>query len=94
MNEAEKLDLLARAQEQMRALDDTPIKCEMSLTQAISLIGQLQLALRNPANTGASRDFAEGFVKALIDRIDPTRGDVWKFLRLGFNPKFDEVRDE
>jgi hypothetical protein len=32
----------------------------------------------------------EKLIRDLIERIDPERGDVYQFLHLGFDERFDE----
>ena len=43
---------------------------QFDLQSLISLVGTLQLALRHPANTGASALVARSFIDATIDRLE------------------------
>ncbi len=67
-----------------------PIILEMSMSHAVGLIGTVQLALRHPAasRSPTMRQTREMIV-ALIEHIDPSRGDLYKSLMMGFDPKCD-----
>jgi hypothetical protein len=67
-----------------------PIVFEFDIQTTIALIGQLQLAFRHPANVGPSRQVIEKLTRDLIAQLDPTKGDIYQFLCMGFDEKFDE----
>ncbi|MGA9773229.1 MAG: hypothetical protein WBV94_29630 [Blastocatellia bacterium] len=69
---------------------DRPIILSFDITATIALIGQLQLAFRHPANVGLSRQMIEKTTRELIEQIDPVKGDVYQFLSMGFDERFDE----
>jgi hypothetical protein len=67
-----------------------PIRIDTDITQVVALIGTVQLALRHPhAQLSPSMRATKEFVTTLIERIDPTHGDLWKFLNLGFDRRYD-----
>ncbi len=86
---AEKERILRSAAVWMADRDAT-IRFELDRVLTAGLIGHLQLAFRHPANTGATREKLEEFVRLFIQKLDPQRGDVYKFLMMGF----DEIHDE
>lgn len=85
-----KEKILERAMVQMKNRADQPVKFDLDLTLTAGLIGQLQLAFRHPDNTGATRQMLEKFVRDLIEQIDPTHGDFYQFLMMGFEEKYDQ----
>ncbi len=88
LSEAEKKALTARAIEELK-LFDRPIVLTLDIKMMLMMIGQLQLAFRHPGNVGLSRQEIEAIVRNLIEEIDPSRGDIYKLLMLGFDPKHD-----
>lgn len=66
-----------------------PVIFEINITLTIGLIAQLQLAFRHPANTGATRQMTEAFVRELIEKIDPWHGDIYSMLMMGFDSSYD-----
>jgi hypothetical protein len=68
-----------------------PIIIETNITITVGLISMLQLALRHPATAERpTTAIVERFTRNLIEGLDPTHGDFYLFLMLGFNPDFDE----
>ena len=86
--EIQKEAVLRRAQEKLN--QNRPVIIETDLTTSLALIGNIQLALRHPANNGPSSKLAEGLVVGLIETIDPDHGDVYELLMMGFDERFDE----
>lgn len=68
-----------------------PVTLEIDVGAAVGLIGQLQLALRHPANTGPTAKEAERFVRKLIDVIADTPV-IRRGLEAGFSPENDVER--
>jgi len=81
---AEKERILRSADAWMADRDAT-IRFELDRVLTAGLIGHLQLAFRHPANNGATREKLEEFVRLFIQKLDPQRGDVYKFLMMGFD---------
>jgi hypothetical protein len=81
--------LLNRALEEMRQSGNRTIEFKVSLQIAISLIGQIQLALRHPANTGPTRFLIEQFARDKIVEIDPQKGAIYELMMRGFDEAFD-----
>lgn len=86
VREAEKAIAAAAAE-----IDWTrPVIIETDLLHTIGLIAMAQLALRHPvARTTPTAKETENFIVKLIEKIDPTHGEVWKLLNRGFNPEWD-----
>ena len=61
----------------------------MAFADLACLIGQVQLALRHPANTGYSAVRARELVTQLIDELDAAAPGLGEYLRLGFDPAHD-----
>ena len=61
---------------------------ELPLVDAWMLIGELQLALRHPENTGPSRDVAAR-VKELLVRTIATTPSLARVAAMGDDPRFD-----
>ncbi len=92
LTEAEKAERDAVSERAVAALEswDRPILLSFDITTTIALIGQLQLAFRHPSNVGPSRQMLEQATRELIEQIDPSKGDIYKFLSMGFDERFDE----
>lgn len=88
---AEKAERQAISERALAAVQDwdRPIILKFEITGLIALIGQLQIAFRHPSNVGPARQALEASVRELIEQIDPTRGDVYQFLSMGFDERFD-----
>lgn len=86
----EKVKITRLATSKLFSKDAPPVKFELDMVHTVGLIGQLQLAFRHPHNTGTTRKTLEKFVRDLILRIDPERGEIYHFLMMGFHEEFDE----
>lgn len=88
MTDAEKEALTERA---VIALAERrwPFRFDLDMEPTVCLIAQLQLAFRVQKNTGRSRRLMEGFVREMIEMIDPGHGDIYKFLMMGFDSAYD-----
>jgi hypothetical protein len=85
-----KHDVADQAQQIIRDWQ-RPIILTMDITNAVGLIGVVQLALRHPvAAQSPTMQMSKQLVIDLIEKMDPEHGPLWKFLNLGFNPVFDE----
>ena len=73
-----------------------PIVIETNIHTAMDLIGLVQLGMRHPGVQGAPIALrCEKFCAALIEKIDPAHGDIWRLLNMGFNPRHDqEINNE
>jgi hypothetical protein len=94
LSEADKLRITTLATSKLFAPGAPPVKFEFNMVLTVGLIGQLQLAFRHPANTGPTREMTEQFVRELIERIDPTKGDVYQFLMMGFDERNDAAQEK
>ena len=72
INDRQKAEILARAQKDLT--ENRPVIIETDLTTTLAVIGNVQLALRHPLNTGPSSKAAESFIINLIESIDPQHG--------------------
>ncbi len=68
--------------------------CDMDTSTAITLVGQLQLALRHPGNRGESAAVTDHFVRAMIETLskDDASGILRTGLMAGFDPNCDMTR--
>ena len=78
-------DLLEKAQ---------PIEMKITATRALILLSQLQLALRDPDNNGASADIARNMAQRLGDRLSAIDPAIAAAIAQGWHPEFDLTRDE
>lgn len=89
----EREELRARVTENAAAILKgwtRPVHIETDIAQVVALIGTVQLALRHPhAQSSSSMISTKAFITTLIESIDPTHGDLWKFLNFGFDPRND-----
>jgi hypothetical protein len=69
---------------------DKKIVLNAGLPDACILISQLQLAIQHPENPAA--ETARTYCEAIIGRVELFSKDLADFLRLGFDPKYDERR--
>ena len=87
-------ELKAAVTEQAQAIIEKwerPIILDLNITAVVALIGTVQVALRHPnARQSPTMMCAEKIIVDVIDQIDPSHGDLWKFLNMGFNRTFDE----
>jgi hypothetical protein len=90
--QSSKEKLFRRCAKEFEVRGQPPLfQVHLEFTAALALIGNLQLALRHPANTGPSSEVARTFIDGLIDRIRdagfPANAEM---LRLGDDPGYDE----
>lgn len=85
---SEKMRIMEAATKAMA--NKPPVVFNLDMVLVVGLIGQLQLAFRHPQNTGATRQILQKFVLDLINRLDPGKGDLWTFLMMAFDERFDE----
>lgn len=70
--------------------DAEPVTIQLDPESALSVIGNLQLALRHPGNTGIAADIAKELIDGLIERLAPDPDDPMRtFLMAGFDPAHD-----
>jgi hypothetical protein len=62
----------------------------ITIPMAVTLIAQLQLALRHPSNTGPSADQARYFAAYLINQLNPPEA-LSKLLNAGWDPNQDVI---
>lgn len=89
--DAQKASLLQRAREEAERLGSgLQFPVMLDLPAALAIIGNLQLALRHPANTGPSARTARYFCQEIICRMREA-GFVAnaEIARLGGDPAYD-----
>lgn len=64
-------------------------KLDIPFPLACTIVAQIQLALRHPANTGESAHHARAFIEALIGTMEASEPAIGPLLRLGFDPAHD-----
>ena len=89
LTDDEKRYILTVAQTKLFNKGNVPVNFELDMVLVVGLIGQLQLAFRHPGNTGPTREMLENFVRELIEKLDPARGEVYQFLMMGFDEEHD-----
>ncbi len=77
-------------QERATEFKDTML-VQLNFRTAIALIGQVQLALRHPANVGQLADDVRKFTVEWIDTIAGDNDIIRQGLMAGFEPAFDEM---
>lgn len=73
----------------MVRLKDHPVRLETTLPDMCMVIAALQLALRHPHFTGASRKHVEAFVSGFIDQVKTLDLVIAKVLERGNDPHHD-----
>lgn len=72
-------------------LDVAPaIRIDLPAAQAFSLVAQLQLALRQPNNTGVTAFHAESFARNLQKAISLSSPEADRPLTMGWTPDSEE----
>jgi hypothetical protein len=86
---ARRIEISERALE-LLAQWQRPIIIHTDITHVVGMIGLVQLALRHPeAKEMSTARILRDFMVELIEQIDPTHGEIWTFLHMGFNPEHD-----
>lgn len=67
---------------------------ELEASAVLSIVSQLQLALRHPGNTGASTEIARSFIQAVIEKGFRHCPETQKLIRMGFDPDNDLTHEE
>jgi len=82
----------AAALAEMRGINpEFTIPVHLDIPSALSLIGNLQLALRHPANGGPSASIAREFIDGLLERMIAARlYRTAELARLGDDPAYDD----
>lgn len=79
--------LIAMARE---ARPDYLLPVYMDLTNILAVVGNLQLALRHPSNTGPSSELVRKTLDLIISRVEEDGFPVHaEAMRLGANPEHD-----
>ncbi len=66
-----------------------PVHLHLDMPTVVCLIGQVQLALRHPANTGASAQHIRDTIDRIIDSVDRESPGIGQFLRRGYDSNYD-----
>jgi hypothetical protein len=67
---------------------------ELEASDVLSIVSQLQLALRHPGNTGPSTEITRSFIHAVIETGFEHCPETQKLIRMGFEPKHDLTTEE
>lgn len=67
---------------------DLPFTFQFDFTGILSLISQLQLALRHPANTGPTSEYARQVISQFREQIGLT-DSIKEVIDLGFDERYD-----
>ncbi len=86
-----KQDLTRRAARELREVNpDFILPVYLGISDALSIIGNLQLALRHPGNHGPSADVARAMIDGLIEQmIGCGLTATAELARLGDDPAYD-----
>jgi hypothetical protein len=90
MSEVEK-----EVQDLMERLDrigSIEFEVSLSASTAVTVISQIQLALRHPGNNGPSAQHARGFARALQDLLAEQDPEIGRYLERGWHSVFDVPR--
>jgi len=63
-----------------------PVRLELGALEAVSIVGQLQLALRHPLNRGETTKIARLFIEQVRRQVPE---GLQRNIDAGFNPKMD-----
>ena len=63
--------------------------CEFDFGTVIAIVGQIQLALRHPDNTGHSAQQARKAIEEIIARLEAAAPGIGRYLNMGFDPAKD-----
>ena len=91
--EDHKERLIREGAEEVVTFREFVLPIYLELQPLLCMVGNLQLALRHPANTGPSARIVRKIVDQIIERV-PEEGLIAtaELLRLGDNLKYDEDR--
>lgn len=82
---------LEQYKEELARFGNRPVQWEMSMTQAVSLCGMMQVALRHPGlKSSPSAALAREFILEFITTIPEEFPHIKETLRRGFHSKFDQ----
>jgi hypothetical protein len=84
----DKQKLVDASAEEMLKHRHQKILLNISLPDALILVAQLQLAIRHPENPAAGTTRA--YCESIINQVERISKDLADFLRLGFDPAYDE----
>jgi hypothetical protein len=91
--EDQKLRLLREMQQEYRP--DFILPIHFGLMELLSLVANLQLALRHPGNTGQSEQTAREIIAAVIERVEAAGFRAHAVaMRLGDDPLWDDGRPQ
>jgi hypothetical protein len=62
---------------------------DLDVVTAMSIIAQIQLALRHPGNTGKSAAIAASFARVLQELIVAVAPENERIIEMGWNPDLD-----
>jgi len=79
------------ASSEMKRLGDAKIVIEIAVIKAVSIVSNLQLAMRHPKNDGPSSKVASEICDRIISLVGIGSPDLAAFCRLGFDPRYDEM---
>lgn len=84
--------LLEKFTEEMRALEsEEPIPLDIDRLAIVTIISQIQLALRHPGNNGQSAEDAKEICRQLQTAFEPDSA-IAQVIEIGWNPLFDMAR--
>lgn len=66
----------------------------VTFSVAVTLVAQLQLALRHPENKGPTTGIVRTFIKSMIAAMEHSEPAIGPILRKGDNPEHDVPRQE
>ena len=85
----DNLQLATAANDEMLARNSSSLQLELTAIEAIALIGQLQLALRHPANRGPAAELIRTLAKALEEFLSKCGPATAEICRRGWDPEHD-----
>jgi hypothetical protein len=83
------LQLAAAANDEMLARNSTCLHLELTMLEAISLLGQLQLALRHPANAGPAAELIRKIAQAIQEFLSKCGPATAELCRRGWESEHD-----
>ncbi len=89
--EKQAVDEMAKAIDRLTATHGF-MQMELAFGHVVTLVAQVQLALRHPGNTGESAKDARKVIDAMIAQIEMSEPRLAEILRWGFDPSRDLPR--
>jgi len=86
--------LAIASNDEMLARNSTCLQLELTVLEAMTLLGQIQLALRHPANRGPSANLVRKIAQVLEEFLSKCGPATSEICRRGWVSEHDVVEDD